>query len=143
MPVDEGTITFGNPWPLPARTLHVDVVSGCSQVSGTIVPTLRVSTHDPEWQRHLESTGSLSSGIPFIRTSAAVGWRNRDTGTTGERVLTGVNGSVSGAAWQVEPGLTDVTVTVTLAPGVPLDVGVIGPRTASGDFTVTVIGCGG
>ncbi len=144
VPYNEGTVTVANPWPLPARALHVGVSSGCSYVNDVpTTPILRVTTHDPEWQRYLGATLNLSSTVPFIHTRADVSWRNHGTGATGTGTESGINGTIPGAQlYEVEPGLTTVTVTITQAPGIPLEIGVVGSRMATGTFDVTVNDCG-
>lgn len=144
VPHDEGTVIVANPWPLPARALQVTVASGCTYVDDVpTIPSLQVTTRDPEWVNYLNSTFHLSSGIPFIHTRADVSWRNVDTGATGSGSESGLNGSVPGAVtWSLDPGRTEVTVTITQSPGVPLEIGVIGSRTATGTFEIDVLECG-
>lgn len=138
VPNDEGQITVNNPWTGTPHTLHVGVETSCP----ADVPTLRVTTRNNTWEEHLQSTFQLSSDIPFVRTQAEVYWYNHDTGEHGSGVAHGINGNIPGNdLWEVSPGLTDVEVYITQAPGVPVAIGHIRPHTASGAFGVTVIGC--
>lgn len=140
VPNDEGHIVIGDPWTGPARTLHVEVNTGCSEVDA--VPTLQVTTRDEAWEDHLQSTFQLSSDIPFVRTQAEVYWYNQDTDEHGSGVAHGINGNIPGNdSWEISPGLTDVEVYITQSPGVPVEFGPVRSHMASGAFAVTVIGC--
>lgn len=147
VPHDTGQIVVGDPWLGPARPLRVDVNTSCALVDGvTATSALQVSTRDPAWEGHLHATGGLSSALPITRTTAEVYWHNRDTGRHGSGVSHGINGWIDGSAlWEVDPGLTDVEVYLTQAPGVlpvqPGDLGPIRSHMTSGAFAVTVPDC--
>lgn len=145
VPYDEGRITIGSPWTGPARTLNVNVSSGCSYVNDVpTIPILQVSTRDQAWEEYLQATFQVSSTVPFVRTRAEVRWHNRDTGERGTGVEYGINGAILGVQqWEVSPGLTDVEVVVTQSPGVPVEIGPVRSHTAAGNFSVTVNGCSG
>lgn len=141
VPSDVGWITVGDPWGGPARDLHATVDSTCTKVDGVAHPTLQVSTHDPVWEEHLRSTGGLSGELPITRTTAEIHWHNRITDEIDHRVEHGINGMVTTAPWPVEPGLTDVEIYLTQTPGLPVEIGAVGPHTGREALTVTVTGC--
>ena len=141
VPVDQGRVTVGDPWGGPARELRVSVTSACTGLDGVATPTLQVSTHDPVWEAHLQSTLGLSSDLPVTHTVAEIHWHHRDTDWIDSRVEHGINGAVRTAPWQVEPGLTDVEVFLTQSPGLPVEIGPVRSHTSRGAFSVSVPGC--